>query len=71
MGLKHREDYFGQKMYIDSDSNVEIIGYKAMDTLDKTQANFTFFMNPIRKTINPDNGLLVSEQVGKTHHAYF
>ncbi|MCB9310681.1 MAG: T9SS type A sorting domain-containing protein [Lewinellaceae bacterium] len=65
VGLKHREDYFGQKMYIDSDSNVEIIGYKAMDTLDKTQANFTFFANPIRKTINPDNGLLVSEQVGQ------
>ncbi len=65
VGLRHREDYFGQKMYIDPDSNVEIIGYKAMDTLDKTKTEFNFFANPIRKTINPDNGMLVSEQVGQ------
>lgn len=64
VGLKHREDYMHSFIHIDEDKNVEITGFKAIDTLDKTQLALGFYGNPIVKTIDFESGQLIKEKQG-------
>ena len=71
IGLKHREDYLNNKIYHNSNSNLEIIGYKAIDTLDKTKPAFGFYCNPVLKTIDKETGMLTQEQAGNYEQKRF
>lgn len=64
VGLKHREDYLNSQIFINNENNIEIIGYKAIDTLDKNKTAFGFYANPVLKTINKNTGKLLTEKQG-------
>jgi len=64
VGNKYREDYFRSRIYTDQDNNLQILGYRDIDTLDKTMPKFGFYANPVQRTISKTDGKLLSLKVG-------
>ncbi|MEZ4910881.1 MAG: T9SS type A sorting domain-containing protein [Saprospiraceae bacterium] len=64
-GLYHREDYSRSEVFINDDENIELYGYKAIDTLNKAKFEFGFYANPIKKTLDINNGEVLDIIEGK------
>jgi hypothetical protein len=64
-GNKYRELYWNNKIKFDNLGNIVILGYRDLDTMEYNFPKFSFYGNPIERSINL-NGNLVNIKVGNS-----
>lgn len=64
-GNKYRELYWNNKIMIDTNGNIILLGYRDIDTINFNFPKFSFYGNPIERTINSD-GKIVKLKYGNS-----